>query len=43
MDNLPPEPIKGLGSPKDNYVRTADVIELKPLHVDHICLKHVIG
>ena len=33
----------GLGSPTENYVRSADAIELKPLYVGHICLKHVIG
>ena len=38
-----PEPRKGLESPTDNYVRTADVIELKPLHVEYFCLKRVIG
>ena len=38
-----PEPRKDLGSPTDNSVRSADTIELKPLYVGHICLKHVIG
>ena len=28
---ISPEPGKGLGSPTDNYVRTADAIELKSL------------
>ena len=37
-----PEPRKGLESPTDNYVRTADAIELKSLYVDQICLKRVI-
>ena len=39
---ISPEPRKGLGSPTDNSVRTADVIELKTLYVGHICLKLVI-
>ena len=39
---ISPEPRKGLGSPTDNFVRTADAIELKSLYVDHICLKRVI-
>ncbi len=39
---ISPEPRKGLGSPKENYVRTADAIELKSLYVGHICLKRVI-
>ena len=39
---ISPEPGKGLGSPTENYVRTADVIELKSLYVDHICLKRDI-
>ena len=37
------DPRKGLGSPKDNCVRTADAIELKLLYVGHICIKRVIG
>ena len=41
-DNLT-EPRKGLESPTENYVRTADAIELKSLYVGHIYLKHVIG
>ena len=39
---ISPEPRKGLGSLADNYVRTADAIELKSLYVGHICLKRVI-
>lgn len=39
---ISPEPRKGLGSPNDNCVRTADVIELKTLYVGHIRLKRVI-
>lgn len=39
---ISPEPGKGLGSPTDNYVRTADAIESKPLYVGHICLKRVV-
>lgn len=39
---ISPEPRKGLGSPTENYVRTADAIELKSLYVGHICLKRVI-
>jgi len=43
LRTISPEPRKGLGSPTDNSVRTADVIELKTLYVGHICLKRVIG
>lgn len=39
---ISPKPRKGLGSPTENYVRTADAIELKSLYVGHICLKRVI-
>ena len=39
---ISPEPRKGLGSPTENCVRTADAIELKSLYVGHICLKRVI-
>ena len=40
---ISPEPRKGLGSPTDNSVRSADAIELKLLYVGHICIKRVIG
>ena len=40
---ISPEPGKGLGSPTENYVRTADAIESRSLYVGHICLKRVIG
>ena len=40
---ISPEPRKGLGSPTENYVRTADAIESRSLYVGHICLKRVIG
>ncbi len=43
LRTISPEPRKGLGSPTDYSVRTADVIELKTLYVGHICLKRVIG
>lgn len=39
---ISPEPRKGLGSPTDNSVRSADAIELKLLYVGHICIKRVI-
>lgn len=39
---ISPEPRKGLECPTDNFVRTADEIELKSLYVGHICLKRVI-
>ena len=37
------EPRKGLGSPTENSVRTADAIESRSLYVGHICLKRVVG
>ena len=40
---ISPEPRKDLGSPTENYVRTADAIESRSLYVGHICLKRVIG
>ena len=39
---ISPEPRKDLGSPTENYVRTADAIESRSLYVGHICLKRVI-
>jgi len=42
LRTISPEPRKDLGSPTENYVRTADAIEFKSLYVDHICLKRVI-
>ena len=39
---ISPEPRKGLGSPTDNRVLSADAIELKLVYVGHICIKRVI-
>ena len=42
LRTISPEPRKGLGSPTENYVRTADAIESRSLNVGHVCLKRVV-